>query len=499
MNKPNILLIYVDQMREPMWFPERTVLDRLLPSLARLRQGAVSFSHCYCDSAACSPSRASLLTGLYAHQHGIMTNVDGTATPSLATGFPTWGDSLREFGYQTNWFGKLHLTADGDDPNLYGFDAPPNALMFDPSGKGLGVYHDPVIVKNFLGWLEDKAHVGPWAATVSLFNPHDICLHPDFHDECFNADGIEFPAFFDSMPPNYESPDELAQNRKPRLHLARSRQFNAQLGIGPDNIGYREKWAGHANAYLGFHMHLDRQVGRIYDVLDKRPTLRDNTIIVFVSDHGELNGSHGLRQKGDCAYDEGIRVPLIVNDPTGRWTAHTQTQRNQLTSMVDVHALLLTLTCGGDEWRTQPRFAHVADRLDMASILKDPNAPGRRYITHTCDQLMSPWLDDSGAAMPTHVLALRTQSAKLAVCSHWAPGTIEMADDDQDWELYDYADHGGRCEIVNDAGAKPQLQTELFELLVSDALPNELRKPLPSPLQPIHKQAIAEYVASVSV
>ncbi len=104
--RPNILVIMVDQLRTPCWFSATPAAQRLMPNLASLRSGAVSFDSHYTASNDCSPARATLLTGLYTHQTGCMITGGSTLSP----GFPTWGTMLREQGYRTWWYGKWHLT-----------------------------------------------------------------------------------------------------------------------------------------------------------------------------------------------------------------------------------------------------------------------------------------------------------------------------------------------------------------------------------------------------
>ena len=99
-------------------------------------------------------------------------------------------------------------------------------------------------------------------------------------------------------------------------------------------------------------------------------------MIVFTSDHGEYGASHGLRGKGAGAYEEAIKVPLIVKDPRGVLTKAPEQARGQLTSSVDVAPLLLTIASGSDEWRSERRYAHLAHRLDLAGILGQPDRAG---------------------------------------------------------------------------------------------------------------------------
>ena len=96
---PNILVILVDEWHHPQWFSKQSTLDVLLPNITELRKGAVNFTQHFAVATAYTPSRASMLTGLYAHQHFCMIN----HMSELQQGFPTFGHFLRQFGYATRW------------------------------------------------------------------------------------------------------------------------------------------------------------------------------------------------------------------------------------------------------------------------------------------------------------------------------------------------------------------------------------------------------------
>lgn len=113
-NKPNILVIVVDQMRAPQWFPEPAKLNALLPNIARLEKSSVSLQSHYTASNMCTPSRGVMTTGLYSHQTGCLFTGAGPSESTLAPQFPTWGTLLREQGYKTWWWGKWHLGRSGD-------------------------------------------------------------------------------------------------------------------------------------------------------------------------------------------------------------------------------------------------------------------------------------------------------------------------------------------------------------------------------------------------
>jgi hypothetical protein len=219
-----------------------------------------------------------------------------------------------------------------------------------------------------------------------------------------------------------------------------------------------------------------------------------NTVVIFTSDHGEYCASHGMRGKGGGVYEEGINVPLIVNDLRGKLHNGAGSVRNQLTSSVDIAPLLLTLGYGGSGWRSESRYAHIASRLDIAELLVNPSAPGRDYILHATDELTAEFaLERYDPSMPIQVTAIRTPSAKLAVYSQWQPGTTVPLSLGEQVELYDYTTASGRLEIDNVAGtsASEEPLREVLEAAVAD----ELAAPLPSNLIAAQQEGFADYAA----
>jgi len=497
--QPNILVIMVDQLRYPRWFPTQAVLDTLLPSLARLRTGAVNFGQHYVAASACTPSRACLLTGLYTHQTGCLLTLHSRSQPALHPGFPTWGTLLRGLGYQTFWYGKWHLSFNGCALEPYGFaggtcyaDA-----SYGPNGKvGEGLARDPEIADQFIGWLESQGHLGPWCTTVSFVNPHDIAWYPRGTD--LVPGQSDPPRRFTQLPPNFETPDDRHARTKPRLQHALQEAAAYHLGglpfAGPD---WQAGWLKLLDLYLQVQQTVDTQIGRVLDAL-AASSAAERTVVIFTSDHGEYAGSHGLRSKGFAIYEEGIRVPLMVHDPTGRFISSPEVERRQLTSSVDILPLMLTLASNGNAWRALPAYAHLANRLDLAAILRDPNAPGRPYILSTSDE--DGWSDvpytPEVVNAPKHVIGYRTPVGKLGVYNHWAAGSLAPAATGQETECYDYATETGLLELDNIAPTRPPLYSQLAVELLQDAGPNELRNPLPAPLLSVQRAAIQAYLAS---
>jgi arylsulfatase A-like enzyme len=421
-----------------------------------------------------------------------------TGASTLDPGFPTWGTMLREQGYETYWYGKWHLSHDdrrwnesSGPPMLdrYGFSG---GTFPSPNGApGQGWRVDPHIAGQFERWFADRGGGSPWCTTVSLINPHDISWWYRWTDRV--RPEASAPSIVTSLPPNYETPELLAARRKPTLQ--RSLQSTSARSFGPVPFAgpaALPTWLGFLDLYVKLQGDVDENIGRVLRTLHSQPEVAANTVIVFTSDHGEYGASHGLRGKGAAAYEEGIRVPLLVRDPRGALTRAHEHGRSQLTSSVDVAPLLLTIATGSNAWRSERHYAQIAGRLDLARILAQPSAPGRPYVLHATDEILTEFATEPYAAdAPLHIAALRTDDAKYATYSNWRPGTIDVLERHQERELYDYRTQGGALELHNSAGRSAR-ETELRALL-EQAVADELREPLPARLHKAQHGGFANY------
>jgi arylsulfatase A-like enzyme len=485
---PNILTIIVDQLRTPVWMPAAWPAASLMPNLAALRQRSVSFERHYTAANDCSPSRSVLLTGLHTHQTGVLITGAGWLDPR----FPTWGTMLREIGYETAYYGKWHLNPDANASLApYGFAG---GTYPSPNGSpGQGTLVDPAICEQFIDWFSGQTDATPWASTVSFVNPHDIAWWHRF-TERIEAENNP-PQRAVTLPANYETPEQLAARGAPQLQRAlqdtAARSFGAVPFTGGETLTW---WTGMMNTYLLLQSYVDVQIGRVLETLASRPEVAANTVVIFTSDHGEYAGSHGLRGKGASAYEEALRVPLEVYDPRGIFSSAVEQPRSQLTSSADVAALMLTIAYGSAGWRSEREYSHLAERLDLAAICADPQAPGREWVLHATDEDVTEFASEAYAAeAPRHVVSLRTSAGKLTQYSNWRPGSTEVESSGQESELYDYSGEEGRLEIANQLQRGSSLEEQLWQTLTEDAIPNELSAPLPAPLQAAQRDALNKY------
>jgi len=376
--RPNLVLLVTDQQRAPMHWPEEPGwLDALTPNDAELRRTGLSFTHACTASAMCSPSRASFLTGTFPSRHGVtltLTNADlqpdprnlpdilravgtlavsgeaprsrlaasfarglfrlgpeGGSEPELPADVPTLGTRLRDAGYTVVYKGKWHLTAPlagghdwgaADTERLdrdFGFggweppDAGENADETHFGGGSAGATGE--------GWDEDytrqvEAFLAradlpePFCLVVSLVNPHDVLGYPGsyreggYRREDFAGLGVQLPP----------SVDETLEE-KPAVHTLMKLGQTSYLGA----LGSRQAQLDYVNFYAHLQGLVDEKIGRLLRALgdaDDPGSLRARTVIARTSDHGELGLSHGgLRQKMFNAYEETLRVPLVVSNP----------------------------------------------------------------------------------------------------------------------------------------------------------------------------------------
>ncbi len=338
--RPNILLVLVDQERFPQHDDPITY-----PNRERLRATSVEFNNHCAVFPLCSPSRASLLTGLYPHQLGIHSNIyHDNEIPSLDPYVPGLGTVFSRQGYKTGYFGKWHLTKNVEKHETlcdYGFRG-------GISNQKIAIGSDRLVARNAADFIRDNK-ASHWFLVCSLINPHDIC-YPNFNPL--------YPPERDwkvSMPPNVET-DHSGHPKAVQLHPENN----------PLRYGYvNQEWIKNLKYYYDLIAHADQGLGVLLDALEQSGQWKD-TIVVYASDHGEMGGSHGLLNKG-FIYEECLRVPFLVSAP-GRVSGPRA--REDLTCHLDLVPTLCALA--GVTWPYQLAGRDLAP-LDPAGSDHSPD------------------------------------------------------------------------------------------------------------------------------
>ncbi|MBN1642166.1 MAG: sulfatase-like hydrolase/transferase [Anaerolineae bacterium] len=386
---PNVLFLMTDQMQGRVLDPGHPCQT---PNLDRLAARGVRFSRAYTPNAVCSPARASLMTGLLPHNHGVLmvTHTVDEDQLVLRTDKPHWAQRLVDLGYQTGYFGKWHVeqhdplsdfgwqvsaeTAHGRHRSdlyqrkaaqVWGGAQPEDhyalaqhysdAWGYSPT-LFYGVTDVPpeqramgIITALALDYL-DQVLVGdePWCCFVSVPEPHDPFVTGQDAFERYDIDALD-------LQPNVH--DELAG--RPGIYRKAARVWREMT-----DRQHREA----ATCYYASITEIDAQFGRIIDRVERAGQL-ENTIVVFTSDHGESLGAHGLYCKNFSASEEIYTIPLIVTGPglaSGVCTS----------ARVGSHDLCPTLL----ELTGAEPFA-APDSRSFAAVLRDPAGSQHRFTT----------------------------------------------------------------------------------------------------------------------
>jgi arylsulfatase len=395
-DRPNILFLMADQFRADAlgcvggW--TRT------PNLDRLAEMGVRFTNCVTNSPICIPARVSLASGLYPHNTGLWTNKGFT----MPTEWPTWMAALRDAGYRTSLFGKTHLHRHGGDQDLrqceallgaYGLDdvdetTGPHAagntrcrmtdlweskglyqafkddlkrrhagrlLSTDPSPLGADYHYDTYVGQAATAYLNEYRREQPWFCWVSFGGPHEPWDAPEPYASLFDPAAMpaprarirdESPRPQGGMDSHFETYDR---------HYASARQ---QLPLTDEHARrLRANYAGKVAL-------IDEQIGAVLQAVEARGEL-DNTVIAFTSDHGEMNGDHGLVMKSTFL-DGAARIPLLVSTPALRAAGLGGTVCQAPTELIDIGPTLAE--AGGAQWGWE-QFG-----ISLAPALADPNA-----------------------------------------------------------------------------------------------------------------------------
>jgi arylsulfatase A-like enzyme len=311
--RPNVVFVLTDDQRwDTISLNERSQVKT--QNIDRLGKEGVYFRNSFCTTSLCSPSRASILSGLYAHSHGVLNNF--TEYPNDLPSFPR---ALQKDGYTTAYIGKYHMGEENDEKRP-GFD-------YFVTHKGQGKYWDTefnvdgqrqvlqgyythVVTDLAAKWIRRAAGGDkPFLVMLGHKAPHSFYYPEPKYEHAFDDVKIDYPktAFmFDD---------------KPKWFLAR---LDTWHGIYGPLFDYRKQFpdrrpeavkdfAAMTRAYWGTIQSVDDSVGQLYDTLKEIGQL-DNTLFIFTADNGLLNGEHGMVDKRTM-HEPSIRVPLVVRYP----------------------------------------------------------------------------------------------------------------------------------------------------------------------------------------
>jgi arylsulfatase len=353
---PNILWICTDQQRADTigGFNNEVVHT---PRLRQLMSQSVTFTNAFCQNPICSPSRASFLTGRYPHVTGLRANGQRIReSETLVT------RTLADHGYVCGLVGKLHLSpcADGqvekridDGYELFEWS---HDLEDDWAGQNMwrvwlqrqgvkwpkppsdfartrvwGVPIDPKYTQTAwcaeeaIAFMRQKKSLHPWLMSVNIFQPHHPFLPTEEYLNKYPAANMADPIFTEgelSSKPSYQMTDHRGAYGGTNISFADQ---------SPED--HRRTKA----AYYAMIEQVDRAVGELLDALEASGQA-ENTIVIFMSDHGEMLGDHGIYLKGPYFYDCLTRVPLMIRWPH-RYKAGLQV--DALVELTDIAPTLL--------------------------------------------------------------------------------------------------------------------------------------------------------------
>ena len=325
--KKNLLFLMVDQMHGQVLDDDNQCIT---PNLDKLAKSGVKFNRAHTPNPVCSPARASIMTGLLPHNHGVntVTHCVDEDQSNLRTEKEHWAQVVQSEGYKTAYFGKWHVertdklenfgwdeystdksedyrkinishrnSIDLNEPNLF-IDNPPGykqTPFYGISDNGTEGRPLKNVVKKAKNYLSNISKKDPWACFISVIEPHDPFISSKKFYDMYDDIDIKLPKSFE---------DDLSD--KPNLYKRAQKVFENMT---------KEDHIESIRNYYAMVTEIDYEYGKIIDLLEEKGEL-ENTIIIFTSDHGEALSSHGIYAKNLCAFEEIFRIPMIISGPS---------------------------------------------------------------------------------------------------------------------------------------------------------------------------------------
>lgn len=375
--RPNILIVLTDDHRyDALGFLGHPFLET--PNLDKLAAEGAYLKNAVVTTSLCSPSRASILTGLYAHNHRVVDNYNPIERD--LTYFPKY---LQDIGYETAFVGKWHMGGDIDDPQpgfnhwvafkgqgVY-FADPADAKVkgrYVPqvSRDGLNVngervpqegYITDVLTKYATDWIGDRGEEKPWLMYLSHKAVHADFLPANRHAYAYEEETFEPPKTWVELPDAFRDVPMWVQNQKNSRHGVEFAYYS-DLDLGT----YYKRYCETIKA-------VDESTGQLMDLLKERGEL-DNTIILYLGDNGFLFGEKGLIDKRN-AYEASVRIPMLLRYPKAVEAGQTL---SQVVANIDVAPTILDFA-----------GAEIPDHMDgrsMKPLLTGESEEWRDYMLY---------------------------------------------------------------------------------------------------------------------
>jgi len=507
MKKPDIVFFMVDQL-SAKWLEAACGGVVPLPNIERLKTLGTTFTNAITSNPLCCPARATLATGLTTRGHGVLEN-----GYQLDPALPTFMRTLQEEGWRTGAFGKVHFHPHyrslRPDYTPYGFDFVhntedsrggewldwvesehpehyeaalatiwpsniPEYASYGPEGRDLrsrikearanmkwaipefplsdgGHYTLPFpeevsqtdwITGHAERFIRETPSGQPLYAHISYVQPHSPFCAPAEYMKAVNVDRIPAPL-----------PAEWVDEYGP-----------AELKRRTPNMP--EHWRYCRQLYFADLAHLDRQLGRILDLLAEAGRL-ENAYIVFLADHGEMLHDHGLRAKAEKHYDACIRIPLVVTGPGLR----SGCECDELVQLEDICPTVLDIS--GQRFPVMPKMGRHMDE-DAADIAR---LPGRSLLPLCRGEEVDEWREAAYCESYNNISSTnpgqwaRTIRTKQFRYTFYPRGSGEQlfdlrADPDEQANLAMLPEH---------AGTRQELRDRLMELIVLQDYPKTRR------------------------
>lgn len=298
--RPNFVILMTDDQRwDSMSAAGNTILQT--PNMDRIANEGVRFRNMFVTNSLCAPSRATLLTGLYSHTHGVIDN----RNRRIAADQPILPDLLRQAGYEVAFCGKSHVAGALRDRQWdYYFGYLGQGVYLNPNiaegveGKDQPYegYMDDIVTDKAVNWIKQK-HDKPFCLFLWFKAPHRSWLRARRHYDLFSHVTIPKPPTFDDDLKGYPGKPESFAAANNKIGT-----FNDVRSLG-----------GMIKDYYATLVAVDENIGRVFEALGKTGQL-DDTVLMFTSDNGFFHGEWRLFDKR-LMHEPSIRVPLLVRYP----------------------------------------------------------------------------------------------------------------------------------------------------------------------------------------